>query len=94
MLLLWIALPLCLAWFVACWRYDLPQLEGLHDANRRSLDYFVAEGHGAPDEFPSQVFRDFMLARAKELGVYDPRGARAPRTPTAGPRALDATHAP
>jgi hypothetical protein len=92
MLLLWIALPLTLTWFVACWRYDLPQLEGLHDANRGSLDYFLTEGHGNPDDLPAQSLRDFMLARAKELGVYDPRGAaRTPRAPVTDPRAPETT---
>ena len=94
MLLLWGALPLSLAWFAACWRYDLPQLEGFQAANRRSLDYFVAEGHGAPDDLPPQAYRDFVLARAKELGVYDPRGARAPHAPVADPSTLHTTHAP
>jgi hypothetical protein len=92
MRVLWIALPVSLAWFVACWRYDLPALEAFHDANRRSLDYFLAEGHAKPDDLPAQTVREFFLARARELGVYDPRGvAHTPRAPVADPRTRDKT---
>jgi hypothetical protein len=92
MRVLWIALPVSLAWFVACWRYDLPALEAFHDANRRSLDYFLAEGHAKPDDLPAQTVREFFLARARELGVYNPRGvAHTPRAPVADPRTRDKT---
>jgi hypothetical protein len=92
MRVLWIALPFSLVWFAVCGRYDLPELERFFIWRRSSLDYYVAEGHSAPNDPPPEAFRDFMFRAARELGVYDPSGvAHAPRDLVADSRALDAT---
>jgi hypothetical protein len=95
MRLLWIALPLSLAWYIACWRYDVPELERFYIARTGSLDYYIAEGQVPPEDDPlPQAFRDFVLDGARQLGVYDPSvAAHAPRDPVADGRALDTTRA-
>jgi hypothetical protein len=89
--LLGAALAAGLVWFVAFWRHDLPHLEWFYASHRTNLDYYVAEGHSAPNEFPPAAYRDFMLVAAKGRGVYDPaRVANAPRHFVVESRALDA----
>lgn len=91
MRLLWTALPLSLVAFVASWRYDLPELERFFIWHQYSLDYYVAEGHSAPNDPPPEAFRDFMLEAARELRVYDPSEvAHAPLNLVVDSRALDA----
>ena len=95
MRLLWIALPLSIAWFFAAWRHDATQVERFFISHRTQLDYYVAEGHSTPGDPMPAAFRDFVLLGARQVGAYDPaRFANKPRSLIADARALDASRPP
>jgi hypothetical protein len=97
-----VLLPLAVLWSWASWDTNMSALVEFSLARRNALDHYIATGgRGMYGEFPPQDFGDFILARTRNSGQFQPALDASPASalveagaPPTGKKALPLYAAP
>jgi hypothetical protein len=74
-----VLLPLAAVWAWASWNTNLAALAEFSLARRNALDHYIATGgQGMYGDFPPQDFGDFILARTRDSGQFQPAHDASP----------------